>query len=48
MGCDQMQGYRFGRPVPAEAMREMLMNGFANPVEVDLTDLQAMSEGIAD
>ena len=32
----------------AAAMREMLMNGFANPVEVDLTDQQAMSEGIAD
>ena len=35
MGCDQMQGYRFGRPVPAEAMHAMLIHGFATPVEVD-------------
>jgi predicted signal transduction protein with EAL and GGDEF domain len=48
MGCDQMQGYRFGRPVPAEAMHAMLIHGFATPVEVDLTDQQAMSDDISD
>lgn len=38
MGCDQVQGYRYGRPVSAENMHALLERGFAHPIAVDLTD----------
>lgn len=38
MDCDQVQGYRYGRPVAAEAMTELLRQGRIIPVAIDLTD----------
>lgn len=37
MGCDQVQGYRYGRPVPAEQMTALLHQRVLQPV-VDITD----------
>lgn len=38
MGCDQMQGYRYGRPVDADQMTEVLAGGYAAPQTVDITE----------
>ncbi|NQU37184.1 MAG: EAL domain-containing protein [Actinobacteria bacterium] len=37
MGCDHIQGYRFGRPVDAEQMTEILARGNAVPQVVDIS-----------
>lgn len=38
MGCDLVQGYRYGRPVSAGEMSVLLQRGVAQPIEVDLTE----------
>lgn len=38
MGCDFVQGYRYGRPMPAEDIYELLSANTADPREVDITD----------
>lgn len=38
MGCDLVQGYRYGRPVSAQEMSVLLHRGYAPPIEVDLTE----------
>jgi EAL domain-containing protein (putative c-di-GMP-specific phosphodiesterase class I) len=38
MGCDHVQGYRYGRPVDADQMTEILAHGYAFPRSVDLTE----------
>lgn len=42
MGCDQVQGFRYGKPMSAEALRELLVNApltMPSPRSLDLTDL---------
>jgi len=38
MGCDHMQGYRYGRPMDADQMTDILARGYVTPQTVDLTD----------
>ena len=38
MGCDLVQGFRYGRPMCAQDMRALLAQGYAHPIAVDLTD----------
>ena len=38
MGCDQLQGYRYGRPVPASAMGALLHGRVIRPVDIDLSE----------